>query len=194
MHHGAQQISSSIIFRSGLFGLNKRKHKVLPFLLLGLLSAGLLSGCELFPRKNQVSKNPHDSYNKPYQQEFLSSYESVWRAAQISVRYPISLNNMDTGQLETDWIRALEGFASPDQKKSPSSGIRYKLILTLVRGKKNNRPSVRVTLRKLLERQRDFFAEPEQLVTDGLEEKVILYRMERELIIQEALKKIPDPK
>lgn len=189
MHHGALQISKSFL------NLLKRiqwqgKHFVLPFLFLGFLS----SGCQTFDRKGKVSHNVQDSYNKPFQQEFLATYEAVWRAAQISVRYPISLNNMDTGQLETDWIRALEGFQPPDQKRAPSSGIRYKIILTLVRGKKNNRPTVRVTLRKLIERQRDFFAEPEQLVTDGLEERVILYRMERELIIQEALKRIPDPK
>lgn len=163
---------------------------MLPLLFLGVA----LVGCETFDRKGKVSKNVHDSYNRPYQQEFVATYEAVWRAAQISVRYPISLNNMDTGQLETDWIRALEGFQPPDQKRAPSSGIRYKIVLTLVRGKRNNRPTVRVTLRKLIERQRDFFAEPEQLVTDGLEEKVILYRMERELLIQEALKKVPDPK
>lgn len=128
----------------------------------------------------------------PPSQEFTATYESVWRAAQISLRYPIAINNMDTGQLETDWIRALEGFMAPDQKKPPSSGIRYKLNLSLVRGKRGNRPSVRVVVRKKMERQRDFFSDPENLVSDGLEEKVILYRIERELILQEGLKKIPD--
>lgn len=165
-------------------------QQIFNFLLI-LLAVGL-SGCQMYPGKK--APNPQDQLNRPFQQEYIASYEAVWRAAQISVRYPISLNNMDTGQLETDWIRALEGFVPPDQKKAPSSGMRYKIVLTLVRGKKLGRPSVRVTLRKIVERQRDFFAEPESIMTDGLEEKVVLYRMERELIIQEALKRIPDPK
>jgi hypothetical protein len=183
MHHGVQLISNW-----KFLALSKGRLLKPSFLFLVFL----LAGCELFPQK----KSPHvaDNLNRPFQQEFIASYEAVWRAAQISVRYPISLNNMDTGQLETDWIRALEGFIPPDQKKAPSSGMRYKIILTLVRGRKANRPSVRVTLKKLVERQRDFFAEPESIATDGLEEKVILYRMERELIIQEALKKVPDSK
>lgn len=183
MHLGARQISNLIeksFLKGRLLGPS--------FLFLGIF----LTGCQMFPGKK--TPNPQDQLNRPYQQEYIASYEAVWRAAQISVRYPISLNNMDTGQLETDWIRALEGFAPPDQKKNPSSGMRYKIVLTLVKGRKLNRPSVRVTLKKIVERQRDFFAEPESIVTDGLEEKVILYRMERELIIQEALKKIPDPK
>lgn len=188
MHQGIQQISN---FNS--VDQIQRKPYGLPFLFLSLLLliVPALVSCETYTKKQS---RPEEDLNRPFQQEFIASFESVWRAAQISVRYPISLNNMDTGQLETDWIRALEGFTAPDQKKIPSSGIRYKIILTMVRGKKNNRPSVRVTLRKIIERQRDFFSEPEPIVTDGLEEKVILYRMERELIIQEGLKKIPDPK
>ncbi len=183
MHHGVQLISN--LNRSSLL---KGRLFLPSFLFLSIL----ITGCELFPKKK--NPNTQDALNRPFQQEYLASYEAVWRAAQISVRYPISLNNMDTGQLETDWIRALEGFLAPDQKKSPSSGMRYKIILTLVRGRKVNRPTVRVTLRKVVERQRDFFAEPESVATDGLEEKIILYRMERELIIQEALKKIPETK
>jgi hypothetical protein len=46
-----------------------------------------------------------------------------------------------------------------------------------------------VNIAKLIERKRDFFSDPEILPSDGIEEKVIFYRMERELIIDEALKK-----
>lgn len=123
---------------------------------------------------------------------YYSSYESVWRAAQLALKYPIAINNMDNGMLETDWVRALEGFAPPGQAKLPSSGIRYKITINMVKGRTSGRESVRVNLRKNIERQRDFFSEPEPMVTDGLEENVILYRIERELIIQDALKKIPD--
>lgn len=99
---------------------------------------------------------------------------------------------MDNGVLETDWVRALEGFAPPGSSKIPSSGIRYKISLNMVKGRSQGRESVRVTLRKNLERQRDFFSDPEAMVSDALEENVILYRIERELIIQDALKKVGD--
>jgi hypothetical protein len=62
--------------------------------------------------------------------------------------------------------------------------------MTFARGKTDGRESVRVTIDKKMEILRDFFSEPEPLESDGLEEKVIFYRMERDLIINEALKKI----
>ena len=123
------------------------------------------------------------------QKVFLYPYESVWRAAQLSVKYPIAVNNMDSGQLETDWISAGDGFANPDQKTEPSAGVRYKLILSMAKGKTKNRDSVRVNLQKKLEKKRDFFSDSESMESDGLEEKVIFYRIERELVIEDAIKK-----
>jgi hypothetical protein len=40
-----------------------------------------------------------------------------------------------------------------------------------------------------MEKQRDFFSDPENIESDGMEEKVIFYRMGRELTIDEAIKK-----
>lgn len=123
------------------------------------------------------------------QKVFFGTYDSVWRAAQLSLRYPIATNNMDHGILETDYIKGDDGFISPTVDEIPSSGIRYKIALTLAKGKVDGRESVRVTITKNVERRRDFFSEPELLVSDGLEEKILFYRMERELLIDEALKK-----
>lgn len=120
---------------------------------------------------------------------FYASYDNVWRAAQLALKYPVSVNNMDNGILETDYIKADDGFMSPDDPKQLSSGIRYKITMILARGKVEGRESVRVTINKAIEKKRDFFADPESLPTDGLEEKVIFYRMERELTIDEALKR-----
>jgi hypothetical protein len=61
--------------------------------------------------------------------------------------------------------------------------------MILAKGKVEGREGIRVTINKNIEKKRDFFSEAEVLPTDGLEEKVIFYRMERELIIDEALKK-----
>lgn len=96
---------------------------------------------------------------------------------------------MDNGVLETDWIRGPDGFTAPSVQKDPSSGVRYKMTLSLVKGKLDNKESVRVTIVKKMEKQRDFFSEPESIESDGLEEKVIFYRIERELLIEEAIKK-----
>lgn len=124
-----------------------------------------------------------------FQKIFYYPYDSVWRAAQLALKYPNAINNMDNGILETDWIRGVDGFTPAHLQKEASPGVRYKLQLSLVKGRSDRRESVRVTIIKKIEKKRDFFSEPEPIETDGFEEKVLFYRIERELVIEEALRK-----
>lgn len=151
------------------------------FLSMGCASGGGFSNSE--KKRTEVLQK---SLN---QKIFPFAFESVWRAAQLALKYPISVNNMDTGTLETDWIKATDGFTPPFAAKAPSNGVRYKIALTLVKGRAEGRESVRVTMTKNIERQRDFFSEPEPLESDGLEEKVLFYRIEREILIEDGIKK-----
>ncbi len=124
-----------------------------------------------------------------FQKVFNYSYDNVWRAAQLSLKYPIAVNNMDHGVLETDFVKGDDGFIAPVEERVPSSGVRYKIAMTLSKGKVEGRESVRVTINKYIEKKRDFFSDAEVLQSDGLEEKVIFYRMERELVIDDALRR-----
>jgi hypothetical protein len=123
------------------------------------------------------------------QRVFYFPFDSVWRAAQLALRYPIAINNMDNGLLETDYIKAIDGFIPPNVEKKPSDGVRYKITLSLSRGRVDGKEAVRANISKSIERKRDFFSEPETIETDGLEEQVIFYRIQRELVVEEALKK-----
>lgn len=123
---------------------------------------------------------------------FYASYESVWKAALTVLKYSITDQNQETGHIESDYIKASEGgWLRPDATKQPSSGIRYKILMSLVRVKtESGKFGVKVTIDKRIERIRDFFSDPESLDSDGLEEKTLFYRMDRELVIDEALKKL----
>lgn len=154
--------------------------------VLVLIASCTLMGCSLFDKKPsaharmaQVSK----------QKVFYANYDSVWRAAHAAIKYPLAQENQDTGIIETEYIKGIDGWIAPDQKP-PSTGLRYKLILTFAKGKVDNRESVRITVLKKMEILKDFFSTPEMVESDGLEEKVLFYRIERELIISEALKKV----
>ncbi|MNL53046.1 hypothetical protein D3C87_1762630 [compost metagenome] len=126
-------------------------------------------------------------FNK--QRVFFAPYDNVWRAAHAVLKYPIAQENQDTGVIETEYIKGIDGWLPPDTERSPSSGIRYKLTMTFAKGKTEGRESTRITIDKRMEILRDFFSEPESLESDGLEEKIIFYRIERELIIQDTLKR-----
>lgn len=123
------------------------------------------------------------------QKIYYASYDNVWRAAQLALKYPIAMNNMDNGVLETEFIKADEGFQALSEDEFVSSGLKYKISLLLAKGKTEGRDSVRVTIKKILEKRRDFFSDPETIESDGLEEMVIFYRIDRELLIDEALRK-----
>lgn len=123
------------------------------------------------------------------QKVYFANYDQVWRAAHAVLKYPIAQENQDTGIIETEYIKGLDGWLPPNEQRPPSSGIRYKLILTFAKGKTEGRESTRVTIDKKMEILRDFFSEPEPIESDGLEEKILFYRIEREIIINEALKR-----
>jgi hypothetical protein len=143
-------------------------------------------GCSLFDKKPSA----HARMTKISKQKvFFAPYDSVWRAAHNVLKYPIAQENQDNGIIETEYIKGLDGWLAPGEQRSPSSGIRYKLTMTFAKGKTDGRESTRVTLDKRMEILRDFFSEPESMESDGLEERIIFYRIERELIISEALKK-----
>lgn len=111
-----------------------------------------LAACTAPPKKAKKSEK-----KASYQKIYYASYDNVWRAAQLALKYPIAMNNMDNGVLETEFIKADEGFQPPFEEESgASSGLRYKINMILVKGKSEGRDSVRVTIRKTTEKRRDF--------------------------------------
>ncbi len=134
-------------------------------------------------------ENSEDVVKKQTKQKvYLAAYDEVWRAAHTALKYPIVNENQDTGVIETDYIKAQDGFMPPDQL-APSSGLRYKIVMVFAKGKSQGQESVRLTIDKKVEKLRDFFSEAEAFTSDGLEEKVLFYRIERELLISKGLRK-----
>lgn len=150
------------------------------------LLVGCLSSCSLLDIKpnSQANKGPRGR-----QKVFFANYDAVWRAAHAVIKFPIAQENQDGGTIETDYIKGVDGWLPPETTKIPSSGIHYKLIFTFAKGVTDGRESTRVTIEKKSEILRNFFSMPESIESDGLEEKVLFYRLEREVIILEALKK-----
>lgn len=146
----------------------------------------LLGGCSAFDRL--PDKGQELVQKKSFQKVFLAPYDSVWRAAHTTLKYSLSQTNQDTGVVETDYIKAVEGFQTPESNP-PSQGQRYKIFMTFAKGKLDGKESTRVTIEKKIEIHKDFFSEPITISTDGVEEQIIFYRMERELIVEEALRK-----
>lgn len=150
--------------------------------MVAVLGAGLM-GCatteESVPPKNEP----------PPQKIFRYPLEVVWRASQLSLRYPLQTNNIESGIIETEWIRAADGFRPPHLMKTPSTGLRYKVRLVFEKGFSEGKPAIKVTASKRQERLVDFFTEPQPVPSDRIEEGVLLYRIERELKIEDGIRR-----
>ena len=159
----------------------------MPLRISSLLFITLLSGCSLFePRPDSIDKIIEKA---SHQKIFFANYDLVWKAAHSAIRYTIANENQDYGVIETDFIKAVDGWLPPDQTRPQYKSARYKLILSFAKGNTNGRESTRLTIEKKIEVFRDFISETLIVQSDGLEEQSVFYRIERELIIAQALKK-----
>ncbi len=145
------------------------------------------SGCALFePRSDAADK----IIEKASQQKiFFANYDVVWKAAHTAIRYTIANENQDYGVIETDFIKSVDGWLAPFQTKPLYKSARYKLIFNFAKGETNGKESTRVTIEKKVEVFKDFISETQIVPSDGFEEQSLFYRVERELIMGQALKK-----
>lgn len=121
---------------------------------------------------------------------FFATYEEVERALKQSmIRYPQRIDNTEAGIFETDFIKGEQRFKPPHKAMQFSNGYQYRILVRLIRGKTDEKSAVKVVITKAIELRRDFFADPETQASDGLEELVILYRIQREIAIDRAIRK-----
>jgi hypothetical protein len=177
------------MFQEVLLIINKRPLGLFARSFFCIASVGCVTfGCSLFDQRPNASISTIVG-GGTNQRVLFAPYDQVWRAAHTVIKYPIAGENQDTGVLETETIKFMDGWLPPENSRQPSHGMRYKLIMTFARGRIEGRDSTRLTIEKKIEKQKDFFSEPDQIDSDGLEEKVIFYRIERELIVSETLRR-----
>lgn len=150
-----------------------KRHFV--WILSGLIS---ITGCSS-TRENVEPKN--------FERTFRASYEETWRAVQQSIiSYPLKVNNMDNGQIQTTAVRGSSQFKPPHVLKANAGGHRYTLIINVL---KDGPTRTKVSILKDMVLHRDFISKPEAQVSDGLEESVILYRIGREIEVEKSILK-----
>ncbi len=143
-----------------------------------------LSGCATASDKLEKKLK----VGEPAARVFYAKYEEVEGAIkQAMIRYPQRVDNTEAGIFETDYVKGEARFRSPISNSDYSPGYRYRILVRLVRGKNDEKPAVKVLVTKVSEIARDFFATPEQVPSDGLEESVILYRVGREIALGKAM-------
>ena len=124
---------------------------------------------------------------KNYERKFRASFDEVWRACQQAIiSYPLKVNNMEQGVIQTTMLRSHTYFRPPHISKKHASGYRYSLSFNLL---KESEKETTISIHKNLLVYRDFISKPEDLTSDGLEEAILLYRIQREIEIDRSILK-----
>jgi hypothetical protein len=96
---------------------------------------------------------------------------------------------MDQGVLETDEIKGNRVFSPVYKGGEASGGESYRITIRVIKGQLGSKAATKVTIVKDAQIKVDFFSDPRNIPTDGLEEKTLLYRIGREIQIERALAK-----
>src|SRR5438094_10623510 len=107
-----------------------------------------LVGCSEAPTKDPPIKEPEARV-------FPESYEKVWRSVQLAMKlYPIRVDSLESGILETDFVKDDKVFSDPNYPQS-RRGFRYKVVVRVVRGSLGGKGATKVTVIKNGEIQTD---------------------------------------
>lgn len=153
-------------------------------LLVAFLTSFTLTSCALFEER----PGPNRAAG-PREQVYQASFEEVWRAVNLVLQpYPLRVSNMDQGVLETDTLRGNRLWSPPYKREgAATSGESYRISIRVIKGAQANRSATKVTVVKDAQLQIDFFSDSRSVMSDGLEEKAILYRVGREIQVERAL-------
>jgi hypothetical protein len=153
-------------------------------ILLTLINLSGITGCALMQ-----STNPPPETMDPVEQVYTAKFDAVWLATQKALAaYPIRLNDMDVRILETESITT-DKYWNPPHLSKLTSGDEYRLIVRVIEGDIDGAQAQKVSVSKIVHRKKDFFSNKQQIPSSGLEEKALLYRIQRELTIEKALEK-----
>ena len=142
--------------------------------------AVFLSGC--------VSKPAGEPF---YTRLYVGTYDEVWMAALKALNeYPLKLSNKDSGRIVSEVVNGPYNevvLTYPDPIELPER-FRYSLDFNFAKLVGDDRqPLIRVRVRKGLEKFHDFYTGWLSFPSDGLEERVLLYRIENILRMEKLL-------
>jgi hypothetical protein len=130
------------------------------------------------------------TYYGPRDQVYYANFEEVWRAVNLVLQpYPLRVSNMDQGVLETDEIKGNRVFSAVYKGGEAGAGESYRITIRVIKGQLGSRAATKVTVVKDAQIKVDFFSDPRNIPTDGVEAKTLLYRIGREIQIERALAK-----
>lgn len=126
---------------------------------------------------------------------YAGGYDEVWLATLKALNdYPLKISNKDTGRIQSETINGPynELLFTPVEGVSLPERFRYTLKLSFAKlVTDDDRPLTRVRIIKATERFQDFYSGWAPTGSDGLEEQLLLYRIEHILQMDQMMDGAP---
>lgn len=124
----------------------------------------------------------------PVSKVFYADYQKIWRAAMLALSdYPIESENNEKGYLKTEEIPIETIWKIPFEREKDLNSSKYTIHVKFIKGKVKSASVVKVLVLKKIFQQKGFINAPVRVPSNGLEEKTILYRILREINIEQAI-------
>ena len=111
-------------------------------------------------------------------QSFIAPKEQVWKVlVAVFKSYPLKTIDEGRGYIETKELKGRQFWKAPHQKQEDWTGHSSVLVVRL----SYNKPVARVYIDKKVYKQKGFISQKTEVPSDFLEERVLIYRIAREL-------------
>lgn len=149
-----------------------------------------LSGCKIFHQ-------PGVETNRVYSKVFLVDYNTAWQAGLDALRsFDKTKQNRAGGIVQTAWVdnTAEREFIDSFGAQSTFLKSRYRMTMAVAPGTYKGKPSVKISVEKEQQAQRDPLEGWKTYSTDAVDENTLLYRISRLIYMKVKLQKIEEAK
>lgn len=163
--------------------------KIKCYLLLFTL---ILSSCADYERFKRITEDIEIP-----SKVFKADRNQAWAAVlKVMSRFDNAVVNAEAGYIKTNWMdNTLElNFADSFGGNDKVKAAKFKLIVNVVKGYRMSREVTKITIYKRQLVENDFLQGWKEVPTDAILEKTLLYRIDREVVIDNKLKEIDKAK
>jgi hypothetical protein len=128
---------------------------------------------------------------------YKADFNQTWKAVIDTMnKFDIALQNLESGVIKTRWmdntteVNFADSFGNNDSVKA----AKFKLTLNVVKGFRSGKEVTKVTVYKRQLVEQDFLQGWKEVPSDGIQEKVILYRVGRRVTQDGKIKAIDEAK
>ena len=138
----------------------------------------ILTGCV------SINKDTHQAI-------FLAPYDVVWQSILLTMKhYPLTTEDVENGEIETSTISGYSAWKPPKGMIYEPSKRKYRIKIFLERGEIGSKQAIKVHVIKDEIMDKNFIERSIPITSSGIEEEVILYRINREILLEKQKNKM----